>query len=106
MKTFIVATVLLVSQFVFAAHGPLDGKTYCRTVNSERKHCLSFSKGYVRDSANTFFGNPPESAAYSVLGNKVSFGNSDYVLSDDKTTLSTISGSTVAGVTFTLEKKR
>ena len=113
MKTLIISAMLLASQMVFAAQGPLDGRTYCRTIISDGgfgqpkgqiKHCLSFSKGIVRDTANTFFGNPPESAKYTVRGNKVTFGTSVYNLSTDQTALATVSGSTVPGTVFTLQK--
>lgn len=103
---------LLFSSHAFAGD-VLDGKTYCRTFQSdgsfgqpkgESKHCLSFADGSVTDGANTHFGNPPESFEYNVKGNVVTFEDSKYKISSDHKTLTTVKGSTTKGTKFTLEK--
>jgi hypothetical protein len=92
--------------------GRLDTRSYCRKIVSdgsfgqpkgERKHCLRFENFRVTDDANTFFGNPPETFHYSVDGSRVTFGTSEYELSVDQQTLTTIEGSTIAGTEFRLQ---
>lgn len=111
-KILTAITVLSLSYSAFAAPSSLDGRSYCRTVKTngtfgqpkgERKHCLSFKAGQVRDGANTFFGKPPESSPYKISGNQVTANSSKYVLSEDGKQLRTVRGSTVAGTIFTLK---
>jgi hypothetical protein len=89
----------------------LDGKAFCRSVVSNgafgqpkgaRKHCLSFANGVATDNSNTFFGNPPETVPYRIIGSSVSIGDSRYVLSDDGKTL-TFESATAPNVVFSLE---
>ena len=44
----------------------LEGKRFCRAVGDAGQHCVSFADGIMRDNANTFFGNPPESIPYAL----------------------------------------
>lgn len=90
----------------------LEGKTFCRKIVSdgmfgqpkgERKHCISFSDGIATDGANTFFGNPPESAPYEIRGYTVAFGDSVYEISIYQDEITTLEGSTHEGTVFTLE---
>jgi hypothetical protein len=112
MKKMIFAIVMLLTTSAFANVGVLDGKSYCRTVVSggvfgqpvgKRQHCVSFSNGIAVDDANTFFGNPPEQAAYQVSGNDIVFGSSEYTISADGLTLVTVSGSAAEGTVLTLQ---
>lgn len=113
MKTILALGALLISVSAFANSGVLDGKSYCRTVVSdgsfgqpagERQHCINFTNGVASDDANTFFGNPPEYSAYEVNGQKVIFADSEYNLSADGNTLTTVKGSTVEGTVLSLKK--
>lgn len=92
---------------------PLDGKSYCRTIVSNgdfgqpkgsRKHCLSFSNGYAKDTANTFFGNPPEMMPYELNERILTFGKSKFVVARNLEDLVAISGSTSEGTVFDLER--
>lgn len=114
MKIALVLITLFTTTLAFAGEGKLDGRSYCRTVNSNgefgqpagpRKHCLVFANGGAIDYANTFFGNPPDYNPYTVEGDKVVFGTSIYILSPRKTKLTTVKGPTIPGIEFTLEKK-
>lgn len=60
--------------------GELDGKEFCRTVQTggmfgqpvgEREHCVSFNNNVMNDNADTFFGNPPESINYVLVAGKI-----------------------------------
>lgn len=113
MKKLILTMAMLLSTSAYAYSGALDGKSYCRTVTSdgmfgqpagERQHCVVFADGIATDNANTFFGNPPESAAYQVIGNEVVFGSSEYTISDDGLSLVTVKGSAVEGTVLTLQQ--
>lgn len=117
MKTLVAMIAVLISNIAFATITPadqveLDGKSYCRTVatsglfgqpQGERLHCIWFSGGSATDNANTFFGNPPESAPYYQTGDRVTFGTSEYTISADGTTLTTVTGSAVEGTVLTLQ---
>ena len=112
MKKAILAAVMLLSASAFA-DSVLDGKSYCRTVETggvfgqpagKRQHCVSFANGVATDNANTFFGNPPERAAYQVNGNDVVFGSSEYTISADGLSLATVKGSAVEGTVLTLQQ--
>jgi hypothetical protein len=105
--------LLMISTLLSAAPAfagkSLDGRTYCRTVVAdgmfgqpagEVKHCLSFSGGFLTDD-DTFGGNPPTTARYSVVGNKVVCGSDAYELSADQATLTRSTG--IAKVDFFLE---
>ena len=79
MKILIV-TLLTWTSAISAQAGELDGKTFCRTVVSdgsfgqprgEREHCVVFEEDSMTDTANTFFGNPPETIAYVLVVGKV-----------------------------------
>lgn len=113
MKMILSIAALLIAVSAFANSGILDGKSYCRTVVSdgsfgqpagERQHCIRFSSGIASDDANTFFGNQPESSTYQVNDQKVIFGTSEYDISADGTTLTTVKGSAVAGTVLILQK--
>lgn len=104
--------ILLVSVSAYAGNSVLDGKSYCRTIVSdglfgqpagERQHCVDFQAGVASDDSNTFFGNPPEYAAYKVNGRIVSFGTSKYVIAKDGSDLVTVVGSSVEGTVLDLK---
>ena len=95
-------------------YGPIEGKSYCRTVETggmfgqpkgKRSHCVSFNEGIATDNANTFFGNPPTRKRYFVNGDQVKFGDSLYVMSEDFTSLTTVKGSAVEGTVLTLREQ-
>jgi hypothetical protein len=55
----------------------LNGKKYCRTVTGngvmgqpmgDMQHCVSFTENKMTDNGNTFFGNPPETIDYRMVG--------------------------------------
>jgi hypothetical protein len=63
-----------------AQAGELDGTHFCRKVKSdgsfgqprgEREHCVSFEEDSMVDNASTFFGNPPKSISYVLVGDKI-----------------------------------
>ncbi len=77
-KIMMLLTLMLISSTAIA--GELDGKTFCRTVDGggifgQRKktseHCVSFEQDTMHDSANTFFGSPPETVKYVLVAGKV-----------------------------------
>ncbi len=111
-ELMLVVAALIASAPAFAREGELDGNSYCRTVISdgmfgqpkgERQHCVSFKEGVATDSANTFFGNPPERAPYTVKGRIVSFGKSKFVIAKDESDLVAISGSVAEGTVLDLK---
>lgn len=90
----------------------LDGKSYCRTVQSngmmgqpsgEREHCIEFSEGNATDNANTFFGNPPRSFKYTLKDSIVTFGHYKYGVAKDYSWIVSIAGSTLKGTVFELK---
>ena len=112
MKTLITIACILSANSAFALAGPLDGKTFCRQVQTggmfgqpagARKNCISFDKGFATDNANSFFGNPPSVEAYQTDGTKVTFGQSSYVLIDQGITMVAVQGSATSGTTYILE---
>lgn len=113
MKMVFAVAALLTSNLAFAGTGVLDGKSYCRAVTSDGlfgqpkgtfNHCIRFSDGVATDNADSFFGNPPKSADYNVVGNAVVFGESTYTVSNDGTSLTTVKGSATSGIVLTLQK--
>ncbi len=96
----IIFCMLMMAQTTFT-QGSLDGKAYCRPVGS-KKHCLTFKQGVVWDDANAFFGNPSFWVTYLVSERRVTFEDSEYLLSDDGTTLTVVRASTVPGTVFLL----
>jgi hypothetical protein len=77
-KIVTVLSLLLISSTVLA--GDLDGKTFCRSVQSDgmfgqpkgtREHCVSFKNNIMVDNANTFFGNAPDSENYALVDRKI-----------------------------------
>lgn len=74
LKNFLIILTLVTSTQVLAA-SKLDGKTFCRTVQtggmfgqpSELQHCVQFADGKITDNADTFFGHPLESLAYELI---------------------------------------
>ena len=79
MKNLVILSVLGFGA-LSAQAGELDGNHFCRKVKSdgsfgqprgEREHCVSFEEDTMVDNANTFFGNPPKSISYVLVGEKV-----------------------------------
>lgn len=112
---FALALIAMISGYAFSAEtAPLDGKSFCRKVISdgmfgqskgERHHCISFDEGRATDNANTFFGNPPESAEYQVDGLTVKFSRYEYKLSEDGASLVTVKGSATEGTVLTIREE-
>ncbi len=70
--------VISFSAIVFA--GELDGKNFCRSVETsgpfgeppvKRDHCVSFKDDVMTDNDNTFFGSPPSRLNYVLVGSKI-----------------------------------
>lgn len=109
MNTILATLIFLMASSSVFASNKIDGKAFCRTVVSdgmfgqpqgERQHCIRFANGIAIDEADTFFGNPPEHAPYTLKGRILIFGSSKYVVSKDLSDLVTINGSTIEGTVF------
>jgi len=80
MKNLVIGVLVLASVSAFGISGSLDGSKYCRSVQAggifgqpvgTRSHCVSFQGGRATDNANTFFGNPPKTFTYDVIGSEI-----------------------------------
>ncbi len=90
------------------ASNKLSGNEFCRIIDTggmfgqprgKGEHCVKFlDANKVKDNANTFFGNPPETGTYSVAGKTItlSFENEKiYVLSSDGESIRDLEGKQV-----------
>jgi hypothetical protein len=66
------------------------------------KHCLEFANGLARDMASTLFGNAPDVAPYTIDGDTLKFGDSEYKILNQPgfIMLVTVKGSTIPGTSF------
>ncbi len=72
MKLVLFALMTLVTVNASAAE-------FCRTgggglgapPNSTMQHCVTLEDGVLVDSANSFFGKPPESLPYKIVGSQI-----------------------------------
>lgn len=111
MKKVLSALVISMVSASALASNALDGREFCRIVIPDvivgqapsQKHCITLSNGVAVDNSSTFFGNPPEYAAYTVKGRILTFAESKYVLAKDLSDIVTISGSAAEGTVLTAQ---